>query len=603
MSTADAFFLVVSAITNTGLTSYPMSELSAHTYTLLALLMFFGAPLITYVPVLLYKRVRYRKLIDRASRLLNNAWKRDRSASLMIREHETTYDALGTMAIIYVAYVMLWIMIGALLLIVNLNNEYLSKDLLDRGISLADQSMLYATSAVTNTGLTIEHKNSLYYEETEDTFNTVILLVLIGNALTPVVLWGLIFMAYHITNILSIILSWDKTKKSLRYILEHPRKVSTLLFTPKWLGIYILLIIVVDGLQFVGFLILNLGSEDSRAFADDNEVSFLGFVQTLMLRTAGFKVFPDFKVLRYSTYLLYGICIYYQDFPWLVCVSMTEERAIKTKYTEPKSTMSQTMYRVFKEITMSNFLILFILFVLIMGIEYFTVDRAEESRVETIAFECISAYGNVGLTMITGSPTALASKLCDTSKFCLAILMIFGKLGGLPPVKDDAIDFSYRELEEKLLGHYYADGNISDISYHSVHSNGTAAYMDNNGDNEYKNILNRHDSNDNFLLMNEESTLLNILPDKRQREHNYHRYSRSRSNRFFSNTGNKVSTNNDTDLDDSLTPLVVGNVNSNHEDIVRSGSNHSGYSISSDSSNSDITSPKLAGTEGTHTLL
>ena len=109
MTAADAFFLVASAITNTGLTSFPMSELSAYTYILMALLMIFGTPIVTYAPILLYKRVRYRKLIDRASRVSNNAWKRDKSTSLMIREHEMTYDALGTMAIIYVAYVMMWI--------------------------------------------------------------------------------------------------------------------------------------------------------------------------------------------------------------------------------------------------------------------------------------------------------------------------------------------------------------------------------------------------------------------------------------------------------------------------------------------------------------
>ena len=340
-----------------------------------------------------------------------------------------------------------------------------------------------------------------------------------------------------------------------------------------------------------------------------------------MLRTAGFKVFPDFKVLTYSTYIVYAFCIYYQDFPWLVCIGMTEERAIKTKYTEPKSTLSQTMYNVFKEITFSNFYILPSTFFVILIVEYFTIDRAGESRFETIAFECISAYGNVGLTMITGSPTALASKLCGTSKLCLAILMIFGKLGGLPPIKDNAIDFEYRELEEKLLGHYYADGNISDISYHSVHSNGTAAYMDNSGNNEGKNITNRVDSHENLALMNEESMPLRVLAERRQQRehtHQYHKYSRfnnnnnnnnnhnnhNNHNRFYNREDNNVNLNDSTDLDDSLTPLIFNNMNmnSNHGDISRNGSNHSANSNNSDSMNSDI-SPKLGATEEGHVII
>ena len=38
----------------------------------------------------------------------------------------------------------------------------------------------------------------------------------------------------------------------------------------------------------------------------------------------------------------------------------------------------------------------------------------------------------------------------------------------LPPCKDEAVDFGFKELEEVLLPQ--SDGNISDISYHSANS-------------------------------------------------------------------------------------------------------------------------------------
>ena len=183
--------------------------------------------------------------------------------------------------------------------------------------------------------------------------------------------------------------------------------------------------------------------------------------------------------------------------------------------------------------------------------------------------------------------------------------MIFGKLGGLPPVKDNAVDFEYRELEEKLLGHYYTDGNISDISYHSVHSNGTAAYMDNSGNNDGKNIGSRPDSNENLPLMNEESMPLKVVAERRQRETNYqyHFHSGSRKNRIFKN-GDNVNLNDSTDLDDSLTPLMFGNMSSNHGDISKNTSNHSANSNNSDSASSDYNniSPKLGGIEEGHMI-
>lgn len=66
-----------------------------------------------------------------------------------------------------------------------MNTEELDQDLLDRGISLMDQALVFSTSAFTNTGFTIERRDSLYLEENASTFTTLVSLVLIGNTFAP----------------------------------------------------------------------------------------------------------------------------------------------------------------------------------------------------------------------------------------------------------------------------------------------------------------------------------------------------------------------------------------------------------------------------------
>ena len=92
-----------------------------------------------------------------------------------------------------------------------------------------------------------------------------------------------------------------------------------------------------------------------------------------------------------------------------------------------------------------------------------------------------------------------------------------------------------------------------------------------------------------------ESLPLKILAERRQSQHQQQQqlYRNNRSPHIFNNLLNCNNGNVGAELDDSLTPLMVG-------DISRSGSNHS--TNSNNSSNSNI-SPKLGAKEEGHMLL
>ena len=85
--------------------------------------------------------------------------------------------------------------------------------------------------------------------------------------------------------------------------------------------------------------------------------------------------------------------------PWMLFLVATEEKVIKTKYTDPKLSLLQSAYTSFRSIAAQSFPFLFFMIVLIVILEFIGTNRAEESRMETIAFECISAFGNIGITI------------------------------------------------------------------------------------------------------------------------------------------------------------------------------------------------------------
>ena len=99
-------------------------------------------------------------------------------------------------------------------------------------------------------------------------------------------------------------------------------------------------------------------------------------------------------------YFIYGVSIYLQDMPWILFVVASEEKAIKTKYAHPKLSVHQSAYVNFRKFAAESFPFPFCLFLVMFALEYLlNPDGVEGVSVATIAFESVSAFGNIGLSI------------------------------------------------------------------------------------------------------------------------------------------------------------------------------------------------------------
>jgi hypothetical protein len=65
-----------------------------------------------------------------------------------------------------------------------------------------------------------------------------------------------------------------------------------------------------------------------------------------------------------------------------------------------------------------------------------------------VIFEVISGYGNVGLSMgFPGSMASLCGNMSTVGKLVLILVMMLGKLRGLPTHSDAVSDFSFKEMK------------------------------------------------------------------------------------------------------------------------------------------------------------
>ena len=142
--------------------------------------------------------------------------------------------------------------------------------------------------------MTLEFKNSLYLEENFHTFSTVLILALLGGTLAPLFLLVTTFLLYHFYNLLG----WKNSKQPLKYILDHPRRCSTLMFSFKNALSYLGLILIFDLFQYLIYLTLTLFRPEALKLATPQNLAVLGIFQMIFNRTSGFKIFPDFEVLN-----------------------------------------------------------------------------------------------------------------------------------------------------------------------------------------------------------------------------------------------------------------------------------------------------------------
>lgn len=262
-------------------------------------------------------------------------------------------------------------------------------------------------------------------------------------------------------------------KDTLRFVLDHPRRVYTNLFpsAPTWW--LALSLIVLNGTDWVAFELLNLGNTAISSIPPASRV-LDGLFQALAVRSGGFYIVP-ISSLRIGVQVLYVLMMYISVYPVVITMrnsNVYEERSLGIYADDPdsqregqksdlelgpigrlKRTMTLKTLKPTSE-TRSYFIRqqmhgqlahdiywLAIAVLLIVCIENSSFERDPITySVFNVVFEVVSGYGCVGIT--TGLPDqaySFSGGWHIVSKLILCAVMIRGRHRGLPVAIDRAV--------------------------------------------------------------------------------------------------------------------------------------------------------------------
>ncbi|EGV60699.1 potassium transport protein TRK1/TRK2 [Yamadazyma tenuis ATCC 10573] len=268
-------------------------------------------------------------------------------------------------------------------------------------------------------------------------------LIIAGNTGFPVFLRFIIWVLYKFARPMSLY------EESLAFLLDHPRRCFTLLFPsgPTWWLFGIL--IALNGIDWIFFIILDL----KNSYLLDIPTGFrvvCGLFNAVNTRTAGLSA-VDLGKLHTAVQVSYVIMMYISVLPLAISIRRTnvyEEQSLGI-YIKDENHVEED-----HEKSPTNFIgnhlrnqLSFDLWFIFLGL--FIICIAENSKLDnqdihftafTVLFECVSAYGTVGLSL--GYPTAntsLAGQFTVVSKLILIAMMIRGRHRGLPYSLDRAI--------------------------------------------------------------------------------------------------------------------------------------------------------------------
>ena len=281
-------------------------------------------------------------------------------------------------------------------------------------------------------------------------------------------------------------------KATLRFVLQYPRRVYTNLFpsTPTWWLLFML--IVLNGIDWAAFGIINIGNAAVNAIPTHFRV-LDGLFQALAVRSGGFYVI-SITSLRIGLQVLYVIMMYISVYPVVITMrhsNVYEERSLGIYADDPPSsdveegpklgtlaakfrrTLTQQFATPFpsanahKDAAAEHFvrqqirgqlahdlwwLVLAILFISMIEVSNFDRDPVTYS-VFNIAFEVVSGYGCVGIS--TGLPNeaySFSGGWHVLSKLILCAVMLRGRHRGLPVALDRAVRLPGRGRGREDLG-------------------------------------------------------------------------------------------------------------------------------------------------------
>ena len=191
-----------------------------------------------------------------------------------------------------------------------------------------------AVSAFNNSGMSLIDANAIPFARNYYPILTMGLLVLAGNTCYPIflriIVWALHQISERIAREKPLGDPWRERTKTLRFLLDHPRRCYTTLFPSQHTWWLALTVFSLNATDWTFFEVLNVGN---KALFDGLATRYIvidSLFQTLAVRGGGFYIFT-LSSLRISLLVLYTVMMYISVYPVVITMrnsNVYEERSL-----------------------------------------------------------------------------------------------------------------------------------------------------------------------------------------------------------------------------------------------------------------------------------
>ncbi|GAB7364642.1 hypothetical protein MBLNU230_g5445t1 [Neophaeotheca triangularis] len=239
------------------------------------------------------------------------------------------YRAISFLAWLVPAYFIAWQVLTCIALGAYVHNN--RRDTVQtNGLNAYWVGAFNAVSAFNNSGMSLLDANMTAFATSYYMLLTMSLLILAGNTCYPIFLRIIIWSMLKLMPARLAGPVWDERRKTLNFLLDHPRRCYTNLFPRKetyWLA---LSVIALNGFDWAMFELLNLNNEVLAANLPLRYRIITGLFQAFAVRSGGFYV-VSMSTLTIATQILYATMMYISVYPVVITMrnsNVYEERSL-----------------------------------------------------------------------------------------------------------------------------------------------------------------------------------------------------------------------------------------------------------------------------------
>ena len=301
---------------------------------------------------------------------------------------------------------------------------------------------------VSNCGFTLTADSMVSFRDASWPMVLLTFLAFAGNTCHPIILRFVIWTFHKLAP------KTSSMQESLRFLLDHPRRCYTILFPGNATWVLFGILFALNFIDVLLIVVLDLENPEVASLPMAARLNAATF-QAASARHTGTSTFNLAKVnpaVQFSLLVMMYIAIY--PIAMSIRGSNTYEDTALGKYAnndDPQDNQPITSY-LMQHIRNQ---LSFDLWYIFLGT--FCLCIAESSRIMdpdnaafnvfAIMFECVSAYGNVGLSLGTDSTlTSLSGDMTPFGKVVICAMMWRGRHRGLPYALDHAVMLPSQDL-------------------------------------------------------------------------------------------------------------------------------------------------------------